>query len=104
MQASTRPSPGLVSAQNCFTSAAQALTFTALSNHRLAALGQVLEVRLEALPDLASWLHPCAKCPPACFGRDHHLSASDMLLILVPRVFRLQFIDDIGQRLLHFQI
>src|SRR6478672_941422 len=26
MQASTRPSPGLVSAQNCFTSAAQALT------------------------------------------------------------------------------
>ena len=31
MQASRRPSPGLVSAQNCFTSAAQALTFTALS-------------------------------------------------------------------------
>src|SRR3974377_672094 len=35
MQASTRPSPGLMSAQNCFTSAAQALAFTTLSNTAL---------------------------------------------------------------------
>ena len=62
MQASRRPSPGLMSAQNCFTSAAHALTFTALSDDRLAALGQVFEVRLEAVPDLASArLHPCAQ-------------------------------------------
>src|SRR3974377_2038739 len=35
MQAAMRPSPGLVSAQNCFTSALQALAFTTLSNTAL---------------------------------------------------------------------
>jgi hypothetical protein len=69
-----RPSPGSVPAQYCLTSSAQALTFTALDQHRLAVVGKVLDVRLEAVLDLASpSLHPGS--PPLsvlrlvnCFG------------------------------------
>ena len=56
MQASTRPSPASVPAQCCFTSAAQAFGIHSLEHHRLAALGQILEVRLEAT---------CPKCHAA---------------------------------------
>src|SRR3974377_235438 len=57
MQASRRPSPALVSAQNCFTSAAQALTFTAFSNTALQSSDRSLMCVLRQ-----SLISP----PPAC--------------------------------------